>query len=71
MHAFITCKSLGVVHPVYGLLQITDYMLQYEKGRDFVFNKAKKTVMKMTNGKYPAPLKIIEVRVEGWGYAAL
>lgn len=29
--------------------------------RDFVFNKAKDQVMKMTNGLYPAPLKIIEV----------
>lgn len=29
--------------------------------RDFVFNKAKGQVMKMTNGLYPAPLKILEV----------
>lgn len=29
--------------------------------RDFVFNKAKSQVMKMTNGLYPAPLKILEV----------
>lgn len=29
--------------------------------RNFVFNKAKGQVMKMTNGLYPAPLKIIEV----------
>jgi len=29
--------------------------------RDFVFNKAKAQVMKMTNGLYPAPLKILEV----------
>lgn len=29
--------------------------------RDYVFNKAKGQVMKMTNGLYPAPLKIIEV----------
>lgn len=29
--------------------------------RDFVFNKAKDTVMKMTNGLYPSPLKILEV----------
>ncbi len=30
-------------------------------GRDFFFGKAKKQVMKQTKGKYPAPLKIIEV----------
>lgn len=37
-------------------------MLQYDWGRDYVFNKnAKATVMKQTKGKYPAPLKIIEV----------
>lgn len=29
--------------------------------RDMVFNKAKGQVMKMTNGLYPAPLKILEV----------
>ncbi|XP_067931564.1 trifunctional enzyme subunit alpha, mitochondrial-like [Watersipora subatra] len=41
--------------------KVTDWMLGYEFGRNFVFNKAKTTVMKQTNGKYPAPLKIIEV----------
>ena len=30
-------------------------------GREYIFNKAKSQVMKMTNGLYPAPLKIIEV----------
>lgn len=29
--------------------------------RDFVFNKARGQVMKMTNGLYPAPLKILDV----------
>ena len=29
--------------------------------RDFVFKKAKETVMKKTGGNYPAPLRIIEV----------
>ncbi|XP_055809512.1 uncharacterized protein LOC129879807 [Solanum dulcamara] len=29
--------------------------------RDFVFNKAKAQVMKMTNGLYPSPLRILEV----------
>jgi len=28
--------------------------------KDFVFNKARKQVMKMSNGLYPAPLKILE-----------
>lgn len=44
------------------MLQITDWMLQYERGRDYVFGQAQSTVMKMTKGKYPAPLEIIKVR---------
>lgn len=35
--------------------------LNYKYPQDFVFGKAKETVMKMTQGCYPAPLKIIEV----------
>jgi len=43
-------------------------------GRNFVFKKAKETVMKKTGGLYPAPLRIIDVvknglekgRVEGY-----
>ncbi|GFN81355.1 fatty acid oxidation complex subunit alpha [Plakobranchus ocellatus] len=56
--------------------KITDYMLQYEFGRNFVFNKAKAQVMKATGGLYPAPLKILEVARIGLekgqkeGYAA-
>ena len=34
--------------------------------RNYVFNQAKKMVMKQTNGLYPAPLKIMEVC--GWGW---
>ena len=30
--------------------------------KDYVFNTAKGKVMKMTQGLYPAPLKILEVR---------
>lgn len=33
--------------------------------RDYVFNKAKDQVMKMTNGLYPSPLKIIEIIKSG------
>lgn len=33
--------------------------------RDFVFKKATETVMKKTNGLYPAPLKILEVTKAG------
>lgn len=33
----------------------------FTPARDMVFNKAKAQVMKMTNGLYPAPLKILEV----------
>uniref|UniRef100_A0A131XJK8 Trifunctional enzyme subunit alpha, mitochondrial n=1 Tax=Hyalomma excavatum TaxID=257692 RepID=A0A131XJK8_9ACAR len=35
--------------------------LQYELVRNMVFDKAKGQVMKMTQGLYPAPLKILEV----------
>ncbi|KAL1472988.1 hypothetical protein MTO96_039020, partial [Rhipicephalus appendiculatus] len=35
--------------------------LQYEMVRNMVFDKAKNQVMKMTQGLYPAPLKILEV----------
>ena len=30
--------------------------------RNYVFGQAKKKVMKLTNGLYPAPLKIMKVR---------
>lgn len=33
----------------------------FTPARDFVFNKAKGQVMKLTNGLYPAPLKILDV----------
>ena len=33
--------------------------------RDYVFKKAKETVMKKTGGLYPAPLKIIDVTKTG------
>lgn len=35
--------------------------LQYKFAQDYVFDQAKGMVMKLTNGLYPAPLKIIEV----------
>ncbi|CAH0746973.1 unnamed protein product [Bemisia tabaci] len=44
---------------------LTDKVLNFALGYDFVkdkiFGKAKSSVMKMTGGLYPAPLKIIEV----------
>lgn len=36
-----------------------------EFGRNYVFKKAKETVMKKTGGLYPAPLRIIDVVKEG------
>src|SRR6185369_6265867 len=33
--------------------------------RNVIFNQAKKTVMKLTRGNYPEPLKVIEVMKEG------
>uniref|UniRef100_A0A0B7B943 Trifunctional enzyme subunit alpha, mitochondrial n=1 Tax=Arion vulgaris TaxID=1028688 RepID=A0A0B7B943_9EUPU len=41
--------------------KIMDLMLKYDFGKNFVFNKAKGQVMKLTGGLYPAPLKILEV----------
>ncbi|KAG7157570.1 trifunctional enzyme subunit alpha, mitochondrial-like [Homarus americanus] len=41
--------------------KVTGIALQYDFVKDLVFNKAKSTVMKQTNGLYPAPLKILEV----------
>ena len=43
------------------LSEVMDFILSYDAGKNFVFNKAKGQVMKMTNGLYPAPLKILEV----------
>ncbi|CAG5132722.1 unnamed protein product, partial [Candidula unifasciata] len=41
--------------------KIMDYLLKYNFGKNFVFGRAKKQVMKQTRGLYPAPLKILEV----------
>ncbi|KAL3280958.1 hypothetical protein HHI36_004183 [Cryptolaemus montrouzieri] len=38
-----------------------DFALQYNWVKDQIFNKAKNQVLKLTNGLYPAPLKILEV----------
>lgn len=46
--------------------KITRFALKYKYPQDFVFNKAKETVMKMTQGVYPAPLKIIEAVKTGF-----
>ena len=43
----------------------TNYALSIEKVKDYVFNTAKGKVMKQTQGLYPAPLKILEVTIEG------
>lgn len=41
--------------------KITQQILSINFVKDQVFKKAKAQVMKMTNGLYPAPLKILEV----------
>ncbi|XP_076440395.1 trifunctional enzyme subunit alpha, mitochondrial-like [Babylonia areolata] len=41
--------------------KVMDLVLSNDMGKNFVFNKAKGQVMKMTGGLYPAPLKILEV----------
>jgi len=40
---------------------LMDKAFQYDIVRNYVFDQAKSKVMKMTNGLYPAPLKIIDV----------
>lgn len=64
----------GTVKPKRGpknfVEKATALALQYEWPREQVFKRAKATVMKQTNGLYPAPLKILEVRgggEGGWG----
>lgn len=41
--------------------KITNSVLSIDFVKDQIFKKAKATVMKQTNGLYPAPLKILEV----------
>jgi hypothetical protein len=43
-------------------LQLTKFALGYDFAKDYVFDMARKKVMKQTNGLYPAPLRILEVR---------
>jgi hypothetical protein len=43
-------------------LQVTKFALGYDFAKDYVFDMARKKVMKQTNGLYPAPLRILEVR---------
>lgn len=38
--------------------KVMNFALKYNFAKDFVFNKAKDQVMKMTGGLYPAPLKV-------------
>ncbi|XP_064617131.1 trifunctional enzyme subunit alpha, mitochondrial-like isoform X2 [Liolophura sinensis] len=41
--------------------KIMDFILQYPAGKNYVFGKARQTVMKQSGGLYPAPLKILDV----------
>lgn len=38
--------------------KLTEKAFQFEFVRNFVFNKAKQQVLKLTGGLYPAPLKV-------------
>jgi len=40
--------------------KVMDFALQYDMGKDMLIKQVKGKVMKMTQGKYPAPLKIID-----------
>ena len=37
-----------------------NWALGFDKAKDYVFDQARKKVMKQTNGLYPAPLKILD-----------
>jgi len=41
--------------------KVMDQALKYSFGQNYMINKVTQTVMKQTQGKYPAPLKIIDV----------
>ena len=41
--------------------KLINTLLKHDKVKDYVFNAAKKKVMKQTNGLYPSPLKILDV----------
>ncbi|OVE79643.1 hypothetical protein BVY02_02635, partial [bacterium J17] len=58
--------ALGKFSPNQGDLSLSDRILTYTAiGRWIVSNKAKQGVVKETRGKYPAPLKAIEVALIG------
>jgi len=56
--------------------KVMDFALKYPQGRNFIVNQVKGKVMKQTQGRYPAPLRIIDVIKTGLeegpkaGYAA-
>jgi len=41
--------------------KVTNFILKYPQGQDYVLKQARGKVMKQTQGLYPAPLKIIDV----------
>ena len=43
-------------------MQVTKFALGFDYAKDYVFDMARKKVMKQTSGLYPAPLRILEVR---------
>ena len=44
------------------LVDLTSNIMDIQFVRDFIFNKARSTVMGQTKGLYPAPLKILDVK---------
>lgn len=45
-------KTKGLVN------KLIKFALKYEFARNFIFGKAREKVMKMSQGLYPAPLKV-------------
>lgn len=45
------------------MTEVMDKILSVEFGRNYVLKQAREKVMGMTKGVYPAPLKILDVRL--------
>jgi len=62
----LAAKTLKVDRSVSGIKKLMRTVLEEKEiGRNYLFKKAKETVMKQTGGKYPAPLAILEAAKAG------
>lgn len=54
-----------LIHQIFCVysIEVLNFALRYEKGREYFIGQVKGRVMKQTQGVYPAPLRIIDVSV--------